>query len=178
MYSKIIFVLATACIVNASVLTDKDDDYPETEAKAIPSRCNFRACDWHCRSLNKSSGTCVNGRCKCEESFIAKDVDGMTDPAELLSPGGCNSRACVQQCHRLGFPRGACDKGICKCNYLLNTKVTEPNVEEDSVHSRACNNNRCKQICRKQKFRGGACVGANCYCNKFLSLQDSEICNQ
>ncbi|KAJ8724836.1 hypothetical protein PYW07_015794 [Mythimna separata] len=175
MYSKIIFVLATFCIVNASVLTvNVYNDDAETEVKVRPSRCKSKACDWLCHRLNKTNGTCVEGHCKCDKSPIAEDEDDMTDPVELLSPGDCNLRACEQLCRRLGFPGGVCVNGRCKCdNFLKTNDVNDMTDPAEKLLSGYCKPRACLLTCRKRGYPRGNCVKESCQCNYLLNTKDA-----
>ncbi|KAJ8726812.1 hypothetical protein PYW08_015209 [Mythimna loreyi] len=176
MYSKIIFVLATVCVVNASVLTvNVFDDDVETEIKVSPSRCNSKVCDWLCRRIKKTNGTCVEGHCKCEKSLIAEDVDDQTDLKKLLSPGDCNLRACEQLCRRLGFPGGVCVNGRCKCDNFLKTNDADDMIDPTELLSpRDFNLRACEQLCRRLGFPGGVCVNGRCKCDNFLQRNDVD----
>ena len=47
-------------------------DDTEAELAEKPRRCRDRVCDTVCRALNNTSGTCVDGRCKCTKSVAAE----------------------------------------------------------------------------------------------------------
>ncbi|KAJ8724835.1 hypothetical protein PYW07_015793 [Mythimna separata] len=171
MYSKIIFVLATACIVNASVLTTNDEDNADTEVK---SRCNFKACDWLCRSLNKTSGTCVNGRCKCEKSLIAKDaVTELNVDEDSVQSRSCNNKRCNQICRKQKFRGGACVGANCYCNKFLSLQDGDAVFEnsffndQDPVTPKRCTPEACSALCLRLKLGEGVCEHSRCRCSNY-----------
>nr|AAZ94260.1 immune related protein [Spodoptera frugiperda] len=130
MYSKLIIVLATLCLANASVVINVFDDDPDIDVKSPNKDCNPTACDQLCRRLKFPGGACVNGRCKCDNFRSENEAMSEISPSdfEALSSLGdelengflanyCSSfAACDRLCRRLKWPGGACVYGRCKCN--------------------------------------------------------------
>ncbi|XP_050561466.1 uncharacterized protein LOC118263714 [Spodoptera frugiperda] len=139
MYSKLIIVLATLCLANASVVINVFDDDPDIGLKSPDKDCNPTACDQLCRRLKFPGGVCVNGRCKCDNFRSENEAVSEISPSdfEALSSLGddlengfaanhcSSSAACDRLCRSLKLPGGACVYGRCKCN-------TDP-ISEDAV---------------------------------------------
>ncbi|KAF9807372.1 hypothetical protein SFRURICE_008921 [Spodoptera frugiperda] len=130
MYSKLIIVLATLCLANASVVINVFDDDPDIGVKSPDKDCNPTACDQLCRRLKFPGGACVNGRCKCDNfrneneamsEISPSDFEALSSLGDELENGFlanyCSSfAACDRLCRRLKWPGGACVYGRCKCN--------------------------------------------------------------
>ncbi|KAJ8726808.1 hypothetical protein PYW08_015205 [Mythimna loreyi] len=139
MFSKIILVLATVCVVKASVFTPNlFDDDPETAVASNPKTCipvtNPASCRNWCRRRGFPIGVCVRGRCQCrryrtqeedseQEPLQLEDLVSRTgtDPetADASNPKSCkpfsNAANCRVWCRSQGFPTGVCIKKKCHC---------------------------------------------------------------
>ncbi|XP_075972649.1 uncharacterized protein LOC142974295 isoform X2 [Anticarsia gemmatalis] len=197
MCSKIIFFVATVCVVNASVITSNvlnDDASVSKESKQF---CNNSDCNRRCINLGwRGGGSCVNNQCVCrisrpfeddlqsinevEENEILLESDGPISAPEE-SARSCNDVACHRDCLRRGFRGGSCRHGVCQCRLMKTAEDDLPIANEleenDSLvnaeSKQFCNNHDCNRRCINLGWRGGgSCVNNQCVCRISRPFED------
>ncbi|KAJ8724837.1 hypothetical protein PYW07_015795 [Mythimna separata] len=182
MFSKIIFVLATVCIVNASVLTGSDaHTVPDNSASNIEDsvssrKCTHQECNAMCHRLKFREGTCIAGRCNCNVFFPIPNADAVPDDSvsnieDSVSPRKCTHEQCNTLSHKLKFREGVCIAGRCSCNnYFPIPNADAVTNVEDSISPRKCTHEQCNTLCHKLKFREGVCIAGRCSCNNYFPI--------
>ncbi|XP_039746252.1 uncharacterized protein LOC120624012 isoform X3 [Pararge aegeria] len=143
--------------------------------------CDPNACYQLCRRLKFPSGTCINGRCKCDN--FRQDPGAMIENT-VMNEARCNMFTCRQICHRLGFRYGVCVGDTCRCSNAIRTNVLEIPMDQDinediensvepiverivtNAASQECDQLSCTMGCRELGFPGGLCFMGKCRCNK------------
>ncbi|XP_075972468.1 uncharacterized protein LOC142974190 [Anticarsia gemmatalis] len=177
MYFKIVFFVATLCVVNASVITNTVyDDSQYDDGFVGEGLANYIEIgpDEEAPQMFDIP----------EENYLSDDLEELVSEPEK-STRICINLACDIDCRRRGFPRGGrCINKLCVCttrsvndavevpeefNSALiqdNKELTDTDLDAaDPVFAPKCKPKRCKRFCRLLG-KVGSCVDGKCKCVK------------
>ncbi|XP_075972655.1 uncharacterized protein LOC142974300 [Anticarsia gemmatalis] len=152
MYSKIIFFVATFCVVNSSaILNNKDDnsvassltdfEIAENEDWNVKSKCHVQSCRNLCARYGLF-GLCIQGRCVCRSHVRAQDDVSAAVPAQTNYimeskedwnvKSKCHVQSCRNLCARYGL-FGLCIQGRCVCRSHVRAQENVPLEDLDAA---------------------------------------------
>ncbi|XP_075972654.1 uncharacterized protein LOC142974299 [Anticarsia gemmatalis] len=204
MCSKIIFFVATLCVVNASVITnDVYNEVPYSGVNEGPVYCKIKPCDLLCRRIGYTGGSCVDGRCKCdnykrdgdelpqvEDLEEGTSIDDSEDPIPVPEDylRSCTIKQCMKRCQVVGL-YGICVKNRCVCKTQIKTAVPEFTGEElnfaansqdtleDSLSVPELETRKCQaKSCSRlcQKYGLiGICLKNRCICRSHIKSEEA-----
>ncbi|XP_075972470.1 uncharacterized protein LOC142974193 [Anticarsia gemmatalis] len=169
MYFKIVFFVATLCVVNASVITnnvyDDDDGFIE---QGLADYYGIETGEDDMQMLDDS-----------EVKYLLDDLeDADLESTDLTFASKCRPKRCKRLCRVLGKD-GSCVDGKCKCvaKESASDRYQEPIAEDtdtvaaDLAFAPKCRPKRCERICRALG-KDGSCVDGKCKCVKKEKLPE------